>query len=47
MAPIDDIYGGAADDVWSALDAHPAVEVRLFNLSGAVQVPSSSPGERR
>ena len=28
---IDDMYGGAADDVWSALDAHPAIEVRLFN----------------
>ena len=28
---IDDMYGGEADDVWSALDAHPAVEVRLFN----------------
>ena len=28
---IDDIYGGEADAVWSALDAHPNVEVRLFN----------------
>ena len=28
---IDDMYGGEADDVWSALDAHPAIEVRLFN----------------
>ena len=28
---IDDMYGGEADDVWSALDSHPAVEVRLFN----------------
>ena len=28
---IDDMYGGEADDVWSALDAHPNVEVRLFN----------------
>jgi len=28
---IDDMYGGEADDVWLALDAHPNVEVRLFN----------------
>ncbi len=28
---IDDIYGGEADDVWTALDAHPKMEVRLFN----------------
>ena len=28
---IDDMYGEEADDVWSALDAHPNVEVRLFN----------------
>lgn len=28
---IDDIYGDEADDVWTALDAHPNVEVRLFN----------------
>ena len=28
---IDDMYGGEADAVWSALDAHPNVEVRLFN----------------
>jgi putative cardiolipin synthase len=28
---IDDIYGEEADAVWSALDAHPEIEVRLFN----------------
>ncbi len=28
---IDDIYGDEADDVWTALDAHPKMEVRLFN----------------
>ena len=28
---IDDMYGGEADAVWLALDAHPNVEVRLFN----------------
>ena len=28
---IDDIYGSEADDVWTALDAHPNMEVRLFN----------------
>ena len=28
---IDDMYGGEADDVWSALDTYPAVEVRLFD----------------
>jgi putative cardiolipin synthase len=28
---IDDMYGGAGDTVWSALDVHPTVEVRLFN----------------
>jgi putative cardiolipin synthase len=28
---IDDIYGSEADDVWTALDAHPKMEVRLFN----------------
>ena len=28
---IDDIYGGEADDVWTALDAHPKIQVRLFN----------------
>jgi putative cardiolipin synthase len=28
---IDDMYGGEADDVWFALDAHPRIEVRLFN----------------
>lgn len=28
---IDDIYGSDADDVWTALDAHPKMEVRLFN----------------
>lgn len=28
---IDDIYGEEGDAVWSALDAHPNVEVRLFN----------------
>ncbi|MFH1985206.1 MAG: phospholipase D family protein [Pseudomonadota bacterium] len=28
---IDDIYGSDADGVWTALDAHPKIEVRLFN----------------
>ncbi len=28
---IDDMYGGEADGVWSALDSHPSVDVRLFN----------------
>ncbi len=28
---IDDMYGEDADDVWSALDTHPNIEVRLFN----------------
>ena len=28
---IDDIYGSDADDVWTALDAHPKMAVRLFN----------------
>jgi putative cardiolipin synthase len=28
---IDDIYGSEADDVWTAQDAHPKIEVRLFN----------------
>ncbi len=28
---IDDMYGSESDDVWSALDAHPNMEVRLFN----------------
>ena len=28
---IDDMYGGEADSVWLALDAHRNVEVRLFN----------------
>jgi cardiolipin synthase C len=28
---IDDVYGEEGDAVWSALDAHPNVEVRLFN----------------
>ena len=28
---IDDMYGEEADDVWSALDTHPNIEVRLFN----------------
>lgn len=28
---IDDIYGSEADDVWAAMDAHPNIEVRLFN----------------
>jgi len=28
---IDDMYGSEADDVWTALDAHPQIEVRLFN----------------
>ncbi len=36
---IDDIYGDEADDVWTALDAHPKMEVRLFNpfVRGCVQ----------
>jgi putative cardiolipin synthase len=28
---IDDMYGADADDVWTALDSHPNMEVRLFN----------------
>ncbi len=28
---IDDMYGEEADDVWTALDSHPHMEVRLFN----------------
>jgi len=28
---IDDMYGGEGDHVWAALDAHPRIEVRLFN----------------
>ncbi len=28
---IDDMYGEDADDVWSALNAHSHIEVRLFN----------------
>ena len=28
---IDDMYGAEADDVWTALDSHPNMEVRLFN----------------
>jgi putative cardiolipin synthase len=28
---IDDMYGSDADNVWAALDAHPGIEVRLFN----------------
>jgi putative cardiolipin synthase len=28
---IDDMYGSAADDVWTALDAHPNIKVRMFN----------------
>jgi len=28
---IDDMYGEEADDVWSALDMHPNLQVRLFN----------------
>lgn len=28
---IDDMYGEEADSVWTALDAHPHMEVRLFN----------------
>mgnify|MGYP003835781347 CR=1 FL=1 len=28
---IDDIYGSEADDVWTALDAHPQMQIRLFN----------------
>ena len=28
---IDDIYGEDGDPVWRALDAHPSIEVRLFN----------------
>lgn len=28
---IDDIYASDADDIWTALDAHPKMEVRLFN----------------
>jgi len=28
---IDDMYGAEADAVWTALDAHPHIQVRLFN----------------
>jgi putative cardiolipin synthase len=28
---IDDMYGDEADDIWTALDSHPHMEVRLFN----------------
>lgn len=28
---IDDIYGSSADDVWTVLDSHPNIEVRMFN----------------
>ncbi|MEJ2084716.1 MAG: phospholipase D family protein [Acidobacteriota bacterium] len=28
---IDDMYGNDGEDLWVALDAHPAIEVRLFN----------------
>lgn len=28
---IDDMYGEEADDVWSALNTHPHIEVRLYN----------------
>lgn len=28
---VDDMYGSDADHVWTALDAHPNIEVRLFN----------------
>jgi putative cardiolipin synthase len=28
---IDDMYGEEADDVWSALDTHANIEVRLYN----------------
>ncbi len=28
---IDDMYGEEADDVWSAIDTHPNMEVRLYN----------------
>ena len=28
---IDDMYGEDGDSVWSAIDAHPSIEVRLFN----------------
>lgn len=28
---IDDIYGSDADDVWTALDSHPNIHVRMFN----------------
>jgi cardiolipin synthase C len=28
---IDDMYGNMADDVWTALDAHPNIKVHLFN----------------
>jgi putative cardiolipin synthase len=28
---IDDMYGNVDEDAWVALDAHPSVEVRLFN----------------
>jgi len=28
---IDDMYGSEAEDVWAAMDAHPNIEMRLFN----------------
>ena len=28
---IDDMYGSEAEDVWDAMDAHPNIEMRLFN----------------
>ncbi len=28
---IDDMYGEEADDVWSAIDSHPNMEVQLYN----------------
>ena len=28
---IDDMYGNVDEDIWVALDAHPSIEVRLFN----------------
>lgn len=28
---VDDMYGSEADHIWTALDVHPNIEVRLFN----------------
>ena len=28
---IDDMYGEEANDIWTALDSHPHMEIRLFN----------------